>query len=167
MAAPPGKIPCDQRPAEGLRRPEGCLTCASSPPYFPRDRSGRACTRAGLHPSGSKPLSDDRQDELDELERRIRAARQKQAPPRRSGAGERYNAASLGWRMAIELVLGVLIGSAMGYGIDWLAGTLPVFLVIFGLLGFAAGVRTMMRSAREVTERQARRAGDDDTPSGG
>jgi ATP synthase protein I len=65
------------------------------------------------------------------------------------------SAAALAWRMVTELVIGVLMGAGIGWGIDGVAGTLPLFLLIFGLLGFAAGVRTMMRSAAEVQRRGA------------
>ena len=59
-----------------------------------------------------------------------------------------------------ELVVGMLMGLGLGYGLDYLFGTLPIFLIIFTLLGFAAGVRTMMRSAEEV-QRKNSNAGDD------
>lgn len=62
--------------------------------------------------------------------------------------------AQVGWRMVIELVAGLGIGAAMGYGLDVLFGTLPIFLVVLTLLGFAAGVQTMMRSAREIQGEQ-------------
>ena len=52
--------------------------------------------------------------------------------------------------MVIELVVGMLLGLAIGFGLDALFGTRPVFLVVFALLGFAAGVRTMLRTAEEV-----------------
>ena len=54
------------------------------------------------------------------------------------------------WRMVIELVSGLLIGFGIGYGLDAVFGTLPVLMVIFILLGFAAGVRVMIRTAREL-----------------
>jgi ATP synthase protein I len=63
---------------------------------------------------------------------------------------EHHSQAHLAWRMVIELVTGLLIGFGIGYGLDSLFGTLPIFLVLFILLGFAAGVLTMMRSAREI-----------------
>ena len=54
------------------------------------------------------------------------------------------------WRMVTELVAGLLIGFGIGYGLDALFGTMPLFLVLFILLGLAAGIRVMMRSAAEV-----------------
>lgn len=99
---------------------------------------------------------EDRHTKLAELERRIREARGPVSPKRGASVAEKYNSATMAWRMVLELVLGVLIGVALGWGIDWLAGTLPVFLMIFGLLGFAGGVRTMMYSADQLNRSIAR-----------
>ena len=62
--------------------------------------------------------------------------------------------------MVIELVVGMVLGLAIGFGLDALFGTRPVFLVVFALLGFAAGVRTMLRTADEVQERTRRSRAD-------
>jgi ATP synthase protein I len=94
---------------------------------------------------------------LDALDARIRAAREARRPKARS-AGD-MSSAALAWRMVTELVLGLVIGAGVGWGIDGVAGTMPLFLLIFGMLGFAAGVRTMMRSADEVRRRGAGAAG--------
>lgn len=91
---------------------------------------------------------------LDELERRIRAAREAQQP-KRGKTGDKFTMANMAWRMTLELVVGGMVGAAMGWGLDELFGTMPVFLVVFILLGFAAGVRTVMRSAEEVRKQQA------------
>ena len=90
-------------------------------------------------------------ERLKRLEERIAAARAGRAEPPRHSRGE-FSQGSLAWRMVIELVAGMALGVGIGYGIDVLAGTLPAFLVVFALLGFAAGVRTMMRTAAEVRE---------------
>ena len=79
------------------------------------------------------------------LDERIAAARSKQAPAPR--ADEHYSQANVAWRMVIELVAGLAIGFGIGYGLDVLLGTLPWLLVLFTLAGFAAGVKTMMRTA--------------------
>lgn len=64
-----------------------------------------------------------------------------------------YSQAQLAWRMVIELVAGLGIGFGIGYGLDSLFGTIPIFLVIFIGFGLAAGVKTMLRSAREIQDR--------------
>jgi len=94
----------------------------------------------------------DRSSPLDSLAARIAAAREA-GKPAKGDAGEEYKAGSLAWRMVTELVVGVLVGGAIGWGLDALFGTLPILLIVMGLLGFAAGVRTMMRSAEEVREK--------------
>jgi F-type H+-transporting ATPase subunit a len=63
--------------------------------------------------------------------------------------------------MVIELVAGIAIGFGIGYGLDALFDTLPVFLVIFVLLGFAAGVKTMLRTAQEVQGQETAKAEED------
>lgn len=68
-------------------------------------------------------------------------------------AGEAFSGGEVGWRMVTELLSGMLIGLAIGYGLDWLFGTMPVFLVIFCLFGFAAGVKTMLGTAQEVQKK--------------
>ena len=61
---------------------------------------------------------------------------------------------SLAWRMVVELVVSVMVGAAMGWGLDWLFGTLPAFLIVMSLFGFAAGVRMMLRAAEEMQRKQ-------------
>lgn len=94
---------------------------------------------------------------LAELDRRIRKARKEPMPTRRA-AGEKFTAANMAWRMTLELVVGGMVGAAMGWGLDELFGTLPFFLIVFILLGFAAGVRTVMRSANEYARRASAEA---------
>jgi ATP synthase protein I len=69
--------------------------------------------------------------------------------------------ANMAWRMVIELVAGIAIGFGIGYGLDWLFGTLPIFLILFIGFGFVAGVRTMMRTAQEVQKMHMARAADE------
>ena len=89
-------------------------------------------------------------ERLTQLEARINAAKVKDAP--KPHQETHYSQAHLAWRMVIELVVGLLIGFGIGYGLDSLFGTLPIFLVIFTLLGLAAGIKTMMRSAQEIQQ---------------
>jgi len=95
---------------------------------------------------------DDGGDRLKQLETRIAKLRTAQAPdaPHQE---EHYSKAQQGWRMVTELVAGLVIGVGIGYGLDVLLGTTPILLVLFTLLGFAAGVRVMMRTAAEFSSR--------------
>jgi ATP synthase protein I len=88
-------------------------------------------------------------DRLKALEQKLQQVKGKEPPPQTNTA-KGFSQGEVAWRMVIELATGIMLGSAIGYGIDVLFGTLPVFLVIFSLLGFAAGVKTMLGSAREL-----------------
>ncbi|MGR3615533.1 MAG: AtpZ/AtpI family protein [Paracoccaceae bacterium] len=89
---------------------------------------------------------------MSQLEGRLAAARKAQEPKPR--ADEHYSLANQAWRMVIELVAGLGIGFGIGYGLDSLFGTIPIFLVLFTLLGLAAGVKTMLRSAQEIQDQK-------------
>ena len=54
--------------------------------------------------------------------------------------------------MIIELVTGMLLGVSLGLGLDYIIGSEPIFLIIFSLLGFMAGVKTMMATAKKMNE---------------
>ena len=64
--------------------------------------------------------------------------------------------------MVIEMVAGLGIGFGIGYGLDSLFGTLPIFMVLFTMFGLAAGIKTMLRSAKEIEEKQAAEAAETD-----
>ncbi len=55
-----------------------------------------------------------------------------------------------GFRLSSELVAGVIVGAGLGWLIDRWFGTTPWGLMFFLLLGFAAGVLNVMRSAGVV-----------------
>ena len=93
---------------------------------------------------------------LDELEERLRALRKAQEPAPRKES--HVSQAQAGWRMVTELVVGLLLGFGIGYGLDSLFGTMPIFLILFTLLGFAGGVRAMMKSAAEIQQENAEAA---------
>lgn len=93
---------------------------------------------------------------LARLSERIAAVKTADAP--RPKVEEHHSQAQLVWRMVIELVAGICIGFGMGYGLDSLLGTMPIFLVVMTLLGFAAGVRTMLRSAEELQNQALEKA---------
>jgi ATP synthase protein I len=55
-----------------------------------------------------------------------------------------------GFRLSTELVAGVLVGAAIGWALDRWLGISPWGMIVFLLLGFAAGVLNVMRSAGVV-----------------
>src|ERR1700733_6362780 len=79
----------------------------------------------------------------------VRSARRTSESPEadRSATASGY---AKGFRLSSELVAGVVVGAGLGWLIDRWVGTSPWGLMIFLLLGFAAGVLNVMRSAGVV-----------------
>jgi len=61
---------------------------------------------------------------------------------------------ALGFRLSSELVAGVVVGAAIGWGFDRLLSTTPFGLIVFLLLGFTAGVVNVVRSAGVASRRR-------------
>ncbi len=84
---------------------------------------------------------------LRDLDKRLderRAAREADArdvvEPQRQGLG-------LAMRLGADFVAGVVVGAALGWGVDALFGISPWGLIVFLLLGFCAGVLSLLRTA--------------------
>lgn len=90
-------------------------------------------------------------DRLKQLSERLAAARGDEKPADETKSG--LSGSEIGWRMVTELVVGLLLGAAIGYGLDVLFGTLPWLLIVFCMLGFAAGIKTMLRTAEEIQKK--------------
>lgn len=99
-------------------------------------------------------------DRLAALEKRIERLKAKD-PVRRADTGVVFSQGEVAWRMVVELVTGMVLGLAIGYGLDVLFGTRPVFLVIFVLLGFGAGIRVMLGTAKQMAKDAAKAAQDE------
>jgi len=112
-------------------------------------------------------------DERDAIRRRasalgdrIESAKVKVAPPVTGASrGDSYGQA---FKMATELVAGVVVGGGIGWVLDGVLGTRPWLLIVFFFLGFAAGLLNLVRAAQrlqrgaEAQQRAAPAVKDDD-----
>ena len=85
---------------------------------------------------------------LDKLDRKLEEFKSKKD----KDSPKRIKVQNDGWRMIIELVTGMFLGVSLGLGLDYIIGSEPIFLIIFSLLGFMAGVKTMMATAKKMNE---------------
>lgn len=90
---------------------------------------------------------------MDALEARIAAAQDKRPKPRiddNSG-----NMLGLAWRLSTEMVVSVLVGLGLGFGLDKLFGTTPWIMLVGVGFGFAAGIRNTLRLAERFNAMNA------------
>ena len=62
----------------------------------------------------------------------------------------RNRALGQGLQMALDLVLGPLVGAAIGWGLDKVLGSGPWLLLGFLCLGIAAGITNLIRTYRQI-----------------
>ncbi len=77
-----------------------------------------------------------------DLESEKKERSEAEARPKTDNAGY-----GLAFRLASEFVAGVIVGAAIGWGLDRMAGTSPWGLIGFLLLGFCAGVVNVIRAS--------------------
>jgi ATP synthase protein I len=96
-------------------------------------------------------------ERLKDLSGRIAAEQSDRAESKKPSASlEGATGYAKGYRLASEFVAGTLVGGLIGYGFDWVFGTLPFGLIVFLLLGFGAGILNMARAANRVPPAQER-----------
>jgi len=55
-------------------------------------------------------------------------------------------------RLGTEFIAAILVGAGIGYFVDQGLGTTPWFMIVMLLVGFAAGVLNVVRSANEMSK---------------
>ncbi len=100
-----------------------------------------------------EPDFEEIKDRLGELGGKLDRVRERETP-QDSGAEERGRAMGMAFRMATELVAGVFVGGLIGWALDNWLGTKPFLLIIFLLLGIAAGLLNTVRAAQEMQKRR-------------
>lgn len=105
---------------------------------------------------GKQHEPDIRDDDLERRRRDLEASLATRLPKRLDGKDDAKASSTAGYGQAVKLssefIAGVVVGAGIGWIIDRMAGTSPLGLIVFLLLGFGAGVLNVMRSAGVVAE---------------
>ena len=63
---------------------------------------------------------------------------------------KRGNSIGLAFRLSTEIVSGIVVGSIMGWSLDKWLGSQPWFFLIFFILGIAAGIINVIKTAKNM-----------------
>lgn len=111
------------------------------------------------HSAPDEAALSERLGNLDQRLSRLRGPGRSETDRSGDGSGDgaaRASAMARGFRLSSELIAGVAVGALIGWGVDRLLSTSPWGLIVFFLLGFAAGVINVMRSAGVIPEQKDR-----------
>ena len=111
------------------------------------------------HSAPDEAALSERLGNLDQRLSKLRGHRKNETDQSGDGSGDgaaRASAMARGFRLSSELIAGVAVGALIGWGFDRLLSTSPWGLIVFFLLGFAAGVINVMRSAGVIPEQTDR-----------
>ncbi|MGD9669140.1 MAG: AtpZ/AtpI family protein [Hyphomicrobiaceae bacterium] len=99
-----------------------------------------------------------RVSELDKKLGKVRADKAAEAEAH-GGSAVGGRGMSYGLKIGSEFVGAILVGAAIGYALDYLLGTKPWLLLLFFVLGFAAGVLNVMRGYQRLQDDITRETG--------
>ena len=96
-------------------------------------------------------MTDNDPADLRSLDAQLKAARERSPTPeqRSEGGGDRTGMGT-GLRLSAELIAGLLVGLGIGWALDRWLGTAPWLLLVFMLLGIAAGIMNVIRSGNRT-----------------
>ena len=103
--------------------------------------------------SGADKADDKQPASLEEFSERLERMRGRgEAAP---GAQQSASAWGRAMRVSSDLLAGVFVGCLLGLGLDRWLETQPLFLLIGLALGFAAGLRNMMRTLKTENDQSS------------
>jgi ATP synthase protein I len=85
-----------------------------------------------------------------EIDRRLDESRARITPKPAVDPRARGQAMGQGLKIAVDLVVGVAFGGFVGWWLDRYLGTAPWLMVLLLILGFAAGMMNVIRTARRM-----------------
>ena len=95
---------------------------------------------------------------LAEIEERLKKAREKRGEVRQVESPN--SKLGIAFRLVTELMAAVLVGGAIGWGLDRIFRTGPFLLIVMFMVGVAAGFFTVVRTAQQMNRDQAAKDAD-------
>ena len=90
---------------------------------------------------------------LAEIEERLKKARAMRGEVRQVESPN--SKLGIAFRLVTELLAAVIVGGAIGWGLDRFLGTGPFLLIVMFMVGVAAGIFNVVRTAQRMNKEQA------------
>ena len=117
------------------------------PPNWAREAMAKSARNSGEdRPRKGTGQGTAREDDLADFSRRLGQARSKYSEQPDDGKA-RGSAMGTAFRISTEMVAGLVVGGFIGWQLDKWLDTSPVFLLVFFVLGAAAGILNVIRTA--------------------
>ncbi len=110
---------------------------------------------------------EDLSDRRDRLNRMLEGRRAAEEAEQRKSSKSNTSGYAQAMKLSSEFIAGIVVGGGIGWLCDTWLGTSPFGLIVFLLIGFAAGVVNVLRAAGEISQPEARitrKEADDDDP---
>lgn len=89
-------------------------------------------------------------EDIQELDKKIKMLRRREKKKQTAVSSNEYSyAAHTGFRIATELVSGVIVGAAVGWFLDQMLNSSPLLLIVFIMFGGASGFLNVYRLVKE------------------
>ena len=102
-------------------------------------------------PDGGGPSEKELAARLQALERRLDARSDKAVKAAGGSRPGNYSGLAAAMTLAGTFISAILVGAAIGWGIDRFFGVAPWGMIVFLLVGFGAGVMNVMRASARMT----------------
>jgi ATP synthase protein I len=102
----------------------------------------------GEPPSKGEPAT--RLNDLDDRLRRLRQRAPEEEEKVVRGGSSPQTAYGFAFRIGVELVVALAVGGGIGWLLDHWLGTMPLFLLVFFVLGAVAGLLNVFRAAKQM-----------------
>lgn len=134
----------------------GCLARLIQSGGFPRDIACHG-PEEGTNPIaqastdvrwGTCSVTDNDTTGNNSFDRRLAQLEQKVAPRqtrRQTPSLSEQSSLGMAFRIASDMIAGIAVGLGIGYELDRWTGYRPVFIIVFAMLGMAAGLRNVWR----------------------
>jgi len=96
---------------------------------------------------------------LADIEERLRKARERRGEVRQVESPN--SKLGIAFRLVTELMAAVIVGGAIGWGLDRVLGSGPFLFIVMFMVGVAAGIFTVVRSAQQMNRDQAAKDADE------